>query len=321
MITARVAGRLFYSLWVNNRIVLKPKIKKLVKILSIVIGVLVVIYFGLSAYGTQKGMEIPRLPLAYDPAHLGVPYEDVAFKTRADNLTLKGWFLPGQNSDAIIIVHGGFQNRIDDVVDTGELAPALVKKGYNVLLFDMRGRGESEGKGLALSNIDEDIGGAVDYLGTHGFDKSKICILGFCSGAANTCIYASRNDIGTVILDGCFKDDKTMVRRQAESINMPGFLSDAFWPGCLLFLRIMYNFKVINPIDVVGKIKCPIFFIHEQFDEFITSAETQALLKAVGNPEDGFWEVLGAKHSEGFRTRPFDYVEQVDKFITETIGK
>ena len=149
-------------------------------------------------------MEIPRLPVVYSPASLGVPYEDVAFKSRGDNVTLKGWFVPGSKRDVILIVHGGFQNRIDDNVDTGGLTHALVEKGHNVLLFDLRGRGESEGRGLSLSNIGPDIGGAVDYLESRGFSTDNICILGFCSGAAATCIYASENSVGAIILDGLF---------------------------------------------------------------------------------------------------------------------
>lgn len=161
---------------------LKPKKKKLFKILAIVLGAVLVIYLGLSVYGSKVAMEIPRLPVVYSPASLGVPYEDVAFKSRGDNVTLKGWFIPGQNKDVILIVHGGFQNRIDANVDTGGLAHALALKGHNVLLFDMRGRGESEGRGRTLSNIVPDIGGAVDYLESRGFSTGDICLLGFSTG-------------------------------------------------------------------------------------------------------------------------------------------
>ena len=143
---------------------MKPKIRKLFKIALSVIACLAVVYLGISAYGAREAMTIPRLPLLYNGSSLGVPFEDVTFKSRTDNVTLKGWFLPGEGSQVIIVVHGGFQNRIDDVVDTGHLAPALVARGYNVLLFDFRGRGESEGVGRSLSDIDQDIGGVVDYV-------------------------------------------------------------------------------------------------------------------------------------------------------------
>ena len=141
-------------------------------------------------------MVIPRLPLTHEAEEFGLPYETVSFHTRSDNLTLHGWYLQGANEQAIIFIHGGFQNRIDDNADTIALSRELVARGYNILLFDPRGRGESEGKGISLSNIDEDLGGAVDYLKERGYRIEDICILGFCSGATNAAIYASRNEIG-----------------------------------------------------------------------------------------------------------------------------
>jgi pimeloyl-ACP methyl ester carboxylesterase len=299
---------------------LKPGIKKIFKISAIVLGALLVIYLGISWYGSKTAMEIPRYPVVYDPALLGVPYEDVAFKSRGDNLTLKGWFIPGENKDAIIIVHGGFQNRIDANVDTGGLTHALAAKGHNVLLFDLRGRGESEGKGRTLSNIDEDIGGAVDYLVSRGFGTEDICLLGFSTGAVSACIYASGNSVGALILVGCFIDCPTMLTRQAKALGLPGFMAYFFLPGGKFFTHWLYGFTMINPIDAVPKISCPILFVHEELDEFNTSEETQRLLRAANNPADEILEVSGAKHSQAFRTQPVEFVNSIDEFIATRMG-
>ena len=299
---------------------MKPKKKKLFKIISIIIGVFLVMYLGITAYGAKTAMEIRRFPVVYSPDALGVAYEDVSFYSRGDNVLLKGWYLPGEKKDVILVVHGGFQNRIDDNVDTGGLARALVEKGHAVLLFDMRGRGESEGKGQSLSNIDEDIGGAVDYLKSRGYSIGNICILGFCTGAASACIYASQNSVGMVILDGCFISCSKMVARQAKALGLPEFVAYFLWPGGLLFTHVLYGFNVVNPIDVIHDVECPILFIHEEFDEFTTSEETQRLLRAADNPADEVWEALGAQHSQGFRAHPTEYVNRVDEFIKKVLN-
>jgi dienelactone hydrolase len=294
---------------------LNSKKLKIIKCTSIGIGVLLVVYLGLSVYGAREGLEIPRLPLTYKPASLGLPYEDASFKSRGDGVLLKGWYLPGEKNSVILIVHGGFQNRIDDNVDTMGLTRALVKTGYSVLLFDLRGRGESEGKGLALSNIEPDIGGAVDYLISRGYDAKDICILGFCSGAALACIFASQNRIGALILDGCFIDVPTEVARQAESIGIPQFLESFFMPGGLFMARIMYGYHLVNPIDVIHKVACPILFIHEENDEFIPYEEVLQLFRASNNPANEVWEASGTLHSQPFQTHPTEYIEKVDGFI------
>ncbi len=295
---------------------MSQKTKKILKITGIVVGALLVIYLGLSAFGAKEAIEIPRLPLIDVGQELGVPYQDVAFYSRGDHVLLKGWFVPGQNGEAIIILHGGFQNRVDDNVDTLDLIHDLSVKGYSVLTYDLRGRGESEGEARALSNVNEDIGGAVDFVQSRGYAISKINILGFCSGAFAACVYASQNDIGKVILDGCFIDVKTMVARQARSVGIPEFFQNIFWPGGLLFTHWMYGFNGLNPIDVVPNIKCPVFFIHEQNDEFITLEEVQRLYQSGTNPANEIWEVVSANHSQSYKSHPLEFIGKVDSFLS-----
>jgi dienelactone hydrolase len=239
----------------------------------IVIAAVLVVYFGLSAYGARETMLIPRLPLEESPESTGLIYEDIEFQSCGDNTILKGWYMPGNRDNVILMVNGGFQNRLDDNVDTLGLTGALVQKGYSVLLFDQRGRGESGGKGLALSNIDQDIGGAIDFLKEKGHPVEKICIMGFCSGAVSSCIFASRNSVGSLILDGCFISIPVMVVKQGASVGPPEFLVWIFIPGVFLMTKILYGYDMVNSIDVIDDIKCPVLFIHEEKDEFITKKE------------------------------------------------
>jgi pimeloyl-ACP methyl ester carboxylesterase len=296
---------------------LKPKKKKLLKISLITIACLVVAYLGLSAFGSRVAMVIPRIPVTYKAGDLGVAYEDVSFKTRTGDITLKGWFLPGVKEQVIAFVHGGFQNRIDKNTDTPGLARALVEKGYNVLLFDLRGRGESEGRGITLSNIDADIGGVIDYLKSRGFKTEDICLLGFCSGATEACIYGSRNDVGSLILDGCFIDAGTMVVRQAQYVHLPGWVARIFIPGGTFFTYALYGFHRIDAISVIHDVKCPILFIHEENDPFTTREETERLFSRAVNPAKRIWEASGAIHSQGFIVHPQEYIQTVDDFLTK----
>jgi pimeloyl-ACP methyl ester carboxylesterase len=295
---------------------LKSGKRKLLKIVLTALAGVLALYAVVCAFGCREAMKIPRLPLTYKAGELGLAYEDVSFPTRVDGLTLKGWYLPGDGRQIIIITHGGFQNRVDDVVDTASLARSLVQKGYSVLLYDLRGRGQSDGKGITLSHIDEDIGGAVDYVKSRGFAPKDITLLGFCSGATMSSIYASRNnDIGSVILDGCFIDAGTMVIRQAEYIHLPGWGARLFIPGGMFTTLVLYGFHRIDSINVIPDIKAPVFFIHEEFDAFTTIQETQRMLAKAANPASRFWEIPGAPHSEGFKVHPQEYVEKVDNFL------
>jgi pimeloyl-ACP methyl ester carboxylesterase len=291
---------------------------RLIKIVAIVVGAVLVVYTGLSIFGAHEAMEIPRLSLDEDvsPASVGLAYEDVSFNSREDNVMLRGWYLPAEGDCAIIIVHGGFQPRLDDEVDTLDLAHDLVAEGYNILLFDLRGRGESEGEGRALANIERDVGGAFDYIMSQGYPPERIYIIGFCSGAASACIFASQNQVGALVLDGCFANAYNMVVNQATQMGIPEFLVDSFTPGVFLMCRIFYSFKLVNAEDVVADVACPIFFIHEENDELISLEEMQLLFDLSTNPANQFWEVPDAEHSQSYKTHPDEYIERVDGFFS-----
>jgi pimeloyl-ACP methyl ester carboxylesterase len=293
------------------------------KVAGISAGAVLLVYIGLSIYGATAAMPLPRLPLNPDvtPASFGLDYENVAFRSREDSVLLKGWYLPAGGDTAIIVVHGGEQNRVDDNVDTLELARDMVGKGYDMLLFDLRGRGESEGKGLALSNIEKDIGGAVDYLKSRGYPPAHIAIMGFCSGAASASIFASRDSPGALILVGCFATVRRMVGREAEDYGIPGFLVNVFAPGVLLASEAIYCYRPVDPVDVIADIDCPIFFIHEENDEYISRGEMEALYAEARQPGSQFWEVNGSLHSQAYRTHPVEFIEKVDGFLSGAIKK
>ena len=107
-------------------------------------------------------------------------YETVAFRA-ADGLRLAGWYRPSRNGAAVLVVHGGGSDR------RGSLAHArlLARHGYGVLVYDARGRGESDG---APNNYGwgwpEDVEGALAFLRSRpGIDPARIGAVGLSTGA------------------------------------------------------------------------------------------------------------------------------------------
>jgi dienelactone hydrolase len=275
----------------------------------------VVAYTIAAGFGARSAMTIPRVELQDSPESFGLAYEDVSFPSRSDEVLLKGWLMLSNREQVILVVNGGYQNRIDDTGATLSMTSALVANGYNVLLFDLRGRGISGGTGHSLANAGEDIGGAVDYLVSRGFDTGDICIMGFCSGAALSTYYVSSNEVGALILDGCFIRISTMVIREAQGVGVHPFFTTMFLPGLHAMAGLIYGYEEVNPVDVVDDIKCPILFIHEEEDAFVTTEETRELYRASDNPRDEIWEILNAEHSEGFLIDPEEYIGKVIGFL------
>jgi len=299
---------------------LRMRKRKFIKVTAIGTTAMLVLYVGLSVFGAIAAIGVPRLPLKDSPASVGLTYEDVSFASRDSGVVLRGWYIPAGGDSVLVIIHGGFENRVDDIVGTLNLAHDLAQKGYALLLFDLQGRGESEGKGRSLSNTDLDIGGAVDYLKNRGYPVSRIGIIGFCSGAASSCIFASQENIGGLVLDGCFASIYDMAARQAAQRRIPKFLLDFFTPGVVLAIETIYSYKLVDPIDVISEVTCPILFIHEEYDDLIALEDNYQLFRASGNPANVLWEVSGVRHSEAYKTYPSQYVERVTDFFGPIMG-
>jgi pimeloyl-ACP methyl ester carboxylesterase len=94
------------------------------------------------------------------PEAYGLPYETVRIDS-CDDSVLAGWYLPAQNGAAVILLHGYGGTRADVLPQ----AAALAEAGYGVLLYDLRGHGESSA--MLRSNGWDDVGdvyNAYDWL-------------------------------------------------------------------------------------------------------------------------------------------------------------
>jgi predicted alpha/beta-fold hydrolase len=102
---------------------------------------------------------------------MGLRFADVSFPSRDDQISLKGWLIPGVLPDGrltvdrmIVAVHGTRTNRESPNDHLMELTGALARNGFGVLGFDMRGMGESPPAPLSMGNLEQrDVLGAVDF--------------------------------------------------------------------------------------------------------------------------------------------------------------
>ena len=84
----------------------------------------------------------PERVLSTDPSSIGLNFESVSFETR-DGAPLSGWFVPSENARGVVLFcHGNAGNishRLESIMVFNQL-------GLDILIFDYRGYGQSEGK-------------------------------------------------------------------------------------------------------------------------------------------------------------------------------
>lgn len=288
---------------------------RLVALCSVI--AILIVYLGISLWQTVGIMEVPRRPVEGSPASMGLEYEDISFPSRVNGITLKGWFIPG-GPFAVMIINGYHCHRVEPSLGTLELSKDLVERGYSILLFDPRGCGESEGEGVLLTDFERDIGGAVDYLKSRGYQD--IGILGFSLGAAEALIFAAEDGAAAIVSDSCFANAvEGFIKAAATEKGLPELLVKFFTPGILLMARIFYGFEVVDPVDRVADVSCPILFIHGEIDDRVPVEHAHRLYQASNNPDDALWIVPNVSHCQAYLTDPTGYVDRVTDFFEEGI--
>ena len=289
------------------------------KIIIVLILVAVVAFLGISAYLGNSMTAVERVSITETPALYGLAYEEVSFTSQVDELTLYGWYLPAEGDEVIIMVHGAEQHRADPSVNMLGVAAGLVEHDYSVLMFDMRGHGESEGDRMSAGYYEtRDLLGAVDYVAGLGFED--IGVLGFSMGGATAIMTAAEcDDIDAVVSDSAYADLNDMLEPQfAERTSFPTF----FLRPMLVVVKFMYgvDFASIKPVEVVGDIyPRPILFIHGGIDDTVPVAHAHMLYEASNNPQNQLWVLPDVDHVDAYSSDPEEYLSQITAFFDDAL--
>ncbi|MBN1680347.1 MAG: alpha/beta fold hydrolase [Anaerolineae bacterium] len=252
-----------------------------------------------------------RVPDTPDnPLLHGMPGQDVTFPSR-DGLTLGGWWIPaGGTPKGTVIMCPGQNGSMDKDVPQ---AKPLYDAGFNVLMFDFRGHGRSEGDRVTMGALEQaDLRGAIDYLGEE-HQITRVGVLGFSMGAGVALMTASYDDrISALVVDGAYTRLSRILRAWITQRGLPNIVA-----GCaarlvlwLAALRVRHQVHRANPVDMVPDVTAPVLFIHAELDPFVSSDEISTLAGRTSGPTE-VWRVLNADHREAFRRHPDDYNRRV----------
>jgi fermentation-respiration switch protein FrsA (DUF1100 family) len=241
-----------------------------------------------------------REPIGAPPS---AAYEEISFKA-SDGMRLAGWYLPSENGASVLVVHGGGSDR------TGSIAHAsmLARHGYGVLLYDARGRGESEGTPNNYGwDWGKDVAGALRFLGSRPeVDRERIGALGLSTGADVLLeVAAERGDLHALVADGAaagsFEDWHRL--RGTTDLGLPS--------GWVMFgaMRVLSGQPPGPPLeDLVPRIDAPTLLISA--DEPVERGFNE-LYDRAGGPSLEHWNVAGAQHTRALRTHPGEYERRV----------
>jgi len=260
----------------------------------------------------------PRLDVS--PTHVSENYEDIEFKS-TDNLTLKGWLFKTDSRKLVIMVPGLTQNRINTSYYATSIGKELVDSGYNLMMYDPRATGLSEGNRVSYGKFEVgDVLGALEFAKNRGFDLQNTAILGDSTGAITTLIAVDQlNEVGALVIDTATTNYKPfIIRRLWTEKRIPTF----FAPGIFFFTDTILGLKIgeVKPIEKLSLVPERRFlYLHGEQDEIFPETESKKLLES-SNSSSKLVIFHNARHIETFKSDPDLFRKEVLEFLEEELG-
>jgi pimeloyl-ACP methyl ester carboxylesterase len=289
---------------------------------ALVLILIMFVYMAISAYVAWKLAHPNRLLHHVLPEEYGLTYETISFLSRDRKVQLKGWFLSTESTHpkmTIIFSHGYRGNRLESNLPALSLAKSLVDHGYNVMMYDFRNCGESEGHITSVGLLEkQDLLGAIDWVKKH--HSEPVGLIGFSMGAATSLITAAEApEVLGVVSDSSFS-------------QLNEYLSDnlSVWsrlPKFPFTRLILFNFKImlginpsqVNPLLAVDQIyPRPILFIHGDQDQAIP--HLNSVLMQQKHPDSfELWTAADVGHVEAYAAYKEEYTQRVIDFFDRLV--
>jgi pimeloyl-ACP methyl ester carboxylesterase len=246
------------------------------------------------------------------PDAAGLSITDVEF-TSSDGIPLRGWWNPGQTDMPVIIfVHGLNRSRVELL----ERGTESNRRGYGVLLFDLRNHGES-GRAYTTIGVLESRDVCAASMAVKAKAGTRPQILWGVSMGASSAILAAKACPGfaAIISDSSFLSFRETVAHHLGLIfRLPAF------PIANLIVAITGMRMGFDPDDgdveaAIRQIDLPIMFIAGGADQRMPPALAERMFKASPNSAKELLVIPGARHGEAFATDRQAYLNSVYQFL------
>lgn len=243
----------------------------------------------------------------------------ISFKS-IDGVTLSGFLIKRPNATANLILCHGYKGSKEFMYGYVDLF-----KHCNILLFDFRAHGESEGIITSIGCHEyKDVIAATTLLKQTIENKQlPTILLGVSMGGAASLKATEENPNLTdaIIVDSTFSDlEKMFLHGYYLKVNLPYY---PFFP----VIRSMFHYlgacdiKKMSTINCVKKIKKPIMFIHSCDDNFIKPYNSVELFSHAISQKTKLWIGPKCRHGWLHSYHPQLYKYKVEKFLNKALFK
>lgn len=270
--------------------------------ISVSVAAIALLYVAACAYmwATQREHIFePKLLLQTTPDRLGMKYDELHIPVGrgVDKGELQAWWVPAAHSNApsFLYLHGNDHN----IADHLEHTLYLHTLGYNVLVSDYRGYGDSGGGKPSEAKVYQDAEAAWQYLiKMRGVKPKQAFIYGHSLGGAIAIDLAVHHpEAAGLITESTF-----------TSMEAMGKLAYPYFPVSLLLNQRFDSLKKIPHL------KIPILLIHGTWDKRVPVQMAQQLYNAAPQPKT-LLLIKGGEHGNSATIGWVEYRNAVSAFV------
>jgi len=243
---------------------------------------------------------------------LGAHKEPVTLTT-ANGLHLRGWYVPSRNGAAVAVLHGTGSNRLG-VADHARL---FARHGYGVLIFDLSGHGESDGRSTSLAaRFQPDADAALAFLRQRPDVRAdRIGIVGISLGGEVALHAAARQPAWrATVLEGVQGGSPADMRASEPD------------PASFATFTVLYGLGRVlgggwapasNPEQIQRIDRRPLLLLSAGRG---SEARANAEYDRLGGSSTELWNLPEAAHAAALRTDPAGYERRVVPFLDRALA-
>lgn len=260
---------------------------------SLVIVVMGLALLNVFMYLQQPSMTFfPTRELLAKPSDWGFDYDDVRLTT-ADGVALHGWYVPRAAARrTLLFFHGNGGN----ISHRGDSVAIFHRLGFNVLIIDYRGYGQSAGT-PSEQGMYQDAAAAWRYLTeTRAIAGRDIVIFGRSLGGVVAAQLAAQVEPAALILESTFSSARD-------------FAAHAF-PLLSKVLWVRYDF---NSVARLSQVNAPVLVLHSPSDDIVPYHLGEKVYAAAREPKK--FVALRGDHNSGFLLSQPAYEQALHAFL------
>lgn len=237
-------------------------------------------------------MHPQKIAPARTPLDFGAAFELVTLQS--ENLTLRGWLLGAAGEKSPLLLLHGLNANKDNFLP---IAVKLAGRGFPVLIFDLRGHGESDGHQMTFGLKEyRDVVAGYDWLQIR-YPNRKIVAVGYSLGGAALLHAASKyRKFDRIVLDSTFANIEDVANEAI--LKYLGPLRAPIWQIGNKLIQLLYGIHLADA-DMRPAVAAldpeKVFLVHCRGDKLIPPQQSEKLREATGN-NAALWLVDGRGH-------------------------